>query len=409
MNHLLTLLLVIFSVTTLASSANNAQITDDFVTYVRIISPSIKINSPSEGATALNAIHNISRIMRNGSVPPSGILHKFTGISYGNSFLEKNAAPINHIVKQLTGRGDWCREGIENTDTHIADIGCGLGLSTASLIIQVGEIYEAEGWDLEFPIRIDLYDINPENQDALRALARLVNNAYPKYFNVTATTYDITKESLFTVYDVILALNVMHYIPENLWGLSVRNISDSMKNQGKLLVTVDYKTDESEELFTSGGISFAGAVFFTPNYYNVLLEEIEYIPGKSYPTSSIDLSKLNNLFTANFPVTMYWSGRQSVCPDYSLINKLLSLDSSTISLWPYQFNHSTLTQAILQHSDGSLLTAEANWPNELSRQAAGRNAGKFVSAGAMFIKSSSVDYFASSLHPDFALSVVAGS
>lgn len=388
MNHLLTLLLVIFSVTNLASSANNAQITDDFVTYVKIISPSTKINSPSEGITALNAIYNISHIMRNGGVSPSGILHKFTGISYGNSFLEKNAAPINHIVKQLTGRGVWCREGIENTDTHIADIGCGLGLSTASLIIQVGEIYEAEGWDLESPIRIDLYDINPENQEALRALARLVNKAYPKYFNVTATTYDITKESLFTVYDVILALNVMHYIPENLWGLSVRNISDSMKNQGKLLVTVDYKTDESEELFTSGGISFAGAVFFTPNYYNVLLEGIEYIPGKSYPTSSIDLSKLNNLFTTNFPVTMYWSGRQSVCQDYSLINKLLSLDSSTISLWPYQFNHSTLTQAILQHSDGTLLTAEANWPNELSRQAAGRNAGKFVSAGAMFIKSS---------------------
>lgn len=214
--------------------------------YLRCLSPGMHIPTLATPQEAFDCVCN-SIITE---IPTGSVTHSGSGLTYGKSFTAKNQAPVDFTVDLLTGRGSWCRDGIEGTDTNIADVGCGLGLSAVSLMSRVITTYTEGGWCLGHPIHFDLYDINPAHQPALQALATLVNTAYPEYFHVTATCHDVTNFLELDHYHVVLALNVMHYVPQTRWGEAIQSLEYSMKPGAMLLMTTDYaETPETGSAF----------------------------------------------------------------------------------------------------------------------------------------------------------------
>ena len=253
------LVILLFSVANAASSSEEPQHVKDLRTYVGSVSPGRTIGAIPENFTAKTAFTNLCIV--------SGELREVAHDSekpYGKSFNTKNKAPIEFTAELLTGCGSWGKDAIEGTCTNIADVGYGLGLSDLSLISVVSSIYEEDGWHLDHPIQFDLYDINPTHQPALQALARIVNEAYPEYFHVTADCGDITSFSTLNYYDVILALNVMHYIPEGSWHLALENIENAMKVGGMLLMTTDSISRHVSENVHRNSVFFPSCLSFFP-------------------------------------------------------------------------------------------------------------------------------------------------
>lgn len=193
-------------------------------TYVRYLG----ITLPSE----VNTSDEVLRIIL-GSIR-TGVYHQHVkeGSAYGYSFIGKNQPPIKYVVDLLTAQKKWERKTIETTSIRLADVGCGLGLSAISLVAHVVETYKRDGWTLSTPIKLDLFDISPEHQPALQALANFVNTAYDKYFRVTAVQCDITQQPIAAEnsYNISLLFNLMHYVPETKWRAALGNIVNAMKN-----------------------------------------------------------------------------------------------------------------------------------------------------------------------------------
>lgn len=163
--------------------------------------------------------------------------------SYGCSFTTKNEPPIQLIVHAITGKKSWKKEMLESLDSPItiADVGCGLGFSTISVVLQTLEIYEKDSWELKAPINIDLYDISSEHEEPLTALAALINMAFPKYFRIRIFVHDATQPfPVQNYYRLAMGLNFMHYVPQTNWALVLKNLENSMKKDGMLFLTVDH-------------------------------------------------------------------------------------------------------------------------------------------------------------------------
>lgn len=234
--------------------------------YLRWLNPGMHIPTLATRQEAFDCVCN-SIITE---IPTGAVTHSGSGLTYGKSFTAKNQAPVDFTASLLTGRGSWCRDGIEGTDTNIADVGCGLGLSAVSLMSRVISTYTEGGWCLGHPIHFDLYDINPAHQPALQALATLVNTAYPEYFHVTATCHDVTNFLELDHYHVVLALNVMHYVPQTRWGEAIQSLEYSMKPGAMLLMTTDYaETPETGSAF----FAYAFSVYDTKKRLETLVRD----------------------------------------------------------------------------------------------------------------------------------------
>jgi SAM-dependent methyltransferase len=295
------LVIFLFSVANAASSAEEPQHVKDLRTYVGFVSPGSGIDAIPENFTAKNAFTELCMVW----LGIEEVAHD-SEKPYGKSFTDKNEKPIEFTAELLTGCGSWGKDAIEGTCTNIADVGCGLGLSALSLIAMVSHGYEEDGWHLDHPIQFDLYDINPTHQPALKALARIVNAAYPEYFHVTADCGDITNSFEIDYYDVILALNVMHYIPEGSWHLALENIENAMKNSSYLLMTVDSVSRHVSADVRRNSVFFPSCLSFFPvgstvgdSTATVVRTDgssdylaKSYIPGETYTKDDVHVEKL---------------------------------------------------------------------------------------------------------------------
>jgi SAM-dependent methyltransferase len=228
--------------------------------------------------------------------------------SYGCSFTIKNEQPIQFIVHALTGRNSWKKELIEslNSPIAIADVGCGLGFSTISVVLQTLEVYEKDRWELKEPINIDLYDISSEHEEPLTALAALINMAFPKYFRIRTFVHDATEAfPKQNHYRLAMGFNFMHYVPQTNWSLVLKNLENSMKKGGMLFLTADHylcgldkeDADQLESsieehkspfvmptslLFSKRDGKAKGTLFANPKLLAVLKEGKENTPGHKY-------------------------------------------------------------------------------------------------------------------------------
>ena len=272
--------------------------------YLRCINPGVRIPRLETPQKAFEYV-GASIITE---IPDNSVTHSGSGFTYGKSFTKKNQEPISFVTSLLSCRCDGAYP-------NIADIGCGLGLSAVLFMSEVITTYKKNECNLARPIHFDLYDINPAHQQALQALAALVNAAYPEYFCVTAAVHDVTTAPLpKDYYHVVLAFNVMHYIPEVKWNSALTCIEDAMKTGAMLLITTDYaECPETGSVFFSYGCTLyhsikgleKGVAFFNEEGIEYLKNTVECIPGKSYPESDMDISKCEEIFRANANIGEY--------------------------------------------------------------------------------------------------------
>lgn len=156
--------------------------------------------------------------------------------SYGFSFFDKNDLTIDAIGGLLGGKSTWKKDIISNTQIAVADVGCGLGVGALRLIASMAKTYVDEDWHLAHPTVIDLYDLNPNNQPALRSLATLVNLAFPEFFRVSTAAVPYGENK----YNIICSLNTLHYIPEQVWPVVMRNFQVALKKGGLLFLSTDH-------------------------------------------------------------------------------------------------------------------------------------------------------------------------
>lgn len=361
------LVILLFSVVNAASSADSSaeepQHVKDLRTYVGSISSRAQLGAIPLRFDASDALDAIRDTMAGGGVDDAGVMHVSEKLTYGKSFITKNAAPVDFIVRLLTGRNILCREAIEDLNIRIADVGCGLGLSAISTVTQVVNTYKAEYWSLESPIQFDLYDINPAHQPVLQALARIVNAAYPEYFHVTAACHDITSYLKLDYYDAILALNVMHYIPEIIWHLALANLESALKNSSYLLMTTDTVSKyvsanvRKKSVFFTSRFSFFPVGFtandrtatavFTDGSSDYL--EKSYIPGETYTKDNVHVEKLVKMLSGlNYhKISLLVNGqRQDV--QVNEIKDLFANNAIQIYAGNYSFDVASLTKAVEQ-------------------------------------------------------------
>ena len=365
------------------SASVESELGEDFSLYIKTISPGSKIrNIPS---TPQNIFYNISETIKRGGVSINGVAHQ--NISFGRSFFEKNQAPVNSIARLLTGKSEWCRSGIECVETKMADIGCGLGVSAVNLIAQVVDIYEAEKWILDTPIQFDLFDIDPDHQPILRALARIVNAAYPQYFRITTGVRDVTEFVGVDKHDIVFSLHSMHYIPESKWPLAVSNIEETMKENAILLITTDY-AKKSDELFFTLGVSLDELVIITNKRCDFLNADTAYEPGKICDSTMIDPNRFRETIESE-GVTVYRNTPGRLTPESIRLNEIMERlkRTRTLVLWQYCFNERSLPTAIMQSIPADRLEiTPAGWTSELLKNLDGSPA----SAGIQLAKKSSV-------------------
>ena len=229
---------------------------------------------------------------------------------------------------------------------------------------EVIKTYRENGWCLDRPIHFDLYDINPVHQPQLQALARIVNAAYPEYFHVTAACHDITSFLKLDYYDVILALNVMHYIPEISWHLALENIESAMKNSSYLLMTTDTVSEyvsenvRKQSVFLPSCLSFfpvgstandrTATVVFTDGSSDYL--EKSYIPGETYTKDDINVEKLVKMLSGlkHQNISLLVNRQQQKVP-VNGIKKLFAKNAIQIYAGNYSFDVDSLIGAVQQN------------------------------------------------------------
>ncbi len=332
--------------------------------------------------------------------------HVKSGCAFGLSFNNKNKAPIDVVVELLTGQKVWKKETIEGINGFgIADVGCGLGLSAINFISRTVDFYKTNGWSLKAPIQLDLFDITPEHNKALEALAKLVNTAYPKYFMVRAFVHDAATPLPNKNYRIVLALNLMHYVPEESWGSVLKNIEDATMQKGMLFLTVDnYKghatttgelsaftqsASQTESPFCQATVLlFDGQL--TPekgtNLLNVSFTKVKkeakgstkQVPGGRYKFDEIDVDKFKTLVRRHMQIKvkktigLSQNGQQGK-HEFSLegILHLLEKERIVLQLSNYCFDENLLERAIFGTHKGSFKKLKFGWVNKLLKTSQG--------------------------------------
>jgi len=326
-----------------------------------------------------------------------------SGPQYGFSFVHKNKPPVAFVTDLMTGKKSWKKEDILYKAISIADIGCGLGFSAAYFISETVKAYSSEpGWNFQSPIKLDLYDITPAHQDALRPLAALVNAAYPEYFHVETFTHDAKDPLAKEKYRIVFALNLLHYVPEPTWPHVVRNIEDTLEKKGMFFVTTDHYhgytcTDQQCQRlemaakeraenpalspFVSSLVSLMnpehGEQFQTNvlnSCFNLFLKNpTMYVPGERKSAEEIDLEVVKSILRRSAKeylkpresIGLYDGKKLAETPIEEIIQRLKD-GSLAISLANYGFDDRLLEKAILTNSRGMLVRLKiSSWPKEL--------------------------------------------
>lgn len=332
-----------------------------------------------------------------------GHQHVKTGCGFGYSFNNKNEAPINAVVKLMTGQSNWKKETIEGiSDFSIADIGCGMGLSAVTLVSRIAEFYKANNWNLRSPIKLDLFDISPEHQGPLTAFAKLVNMAYPQYFRVRTYVHDaVAPFPEQNTYRIVLALNLMHYVPQDHWGMVLKNMEGSMQQYGMLFLTTDHYLSILDiapaiplmkQAAQSSNTPFCqttvllfdpqlgqdkGMNLFNVNFIDVIKRDepnkSKAIPGGRYQYDEIDLESLSQIAELHMQlcsrkaIPLYLNGKDGIqAVKLEKIIKLLKSGQIALQLSNYGFDDGLLTKAIAEsHPSSKLKKLQLGWVNSL--------------------------------------------
>ena len=325
--------------------------------------------------------------------------HVKDGCGFGYSFNNKNDAPINAVVELMTGKKNWKKETIEGlSDFSIADAGCGVGLSAVTLVSTIAEFYKTNKWTLKAPIKLDLFDISAEHQVPLFAFAKLVNMAYPQYFRVRTYVHDVAKPlPEQNTYRIVLALNVMHYMPQDHWGAALKNIEDSMQQSGMLFLTVDHycaitankitvEPSLQSARLTTSPFCMPTVLLFDPqlgqdkgtnlsntSFINIVNAKSKAIPGGRYKFDEIDVEELRKVITHHMELygkttsAIYLQGkscRQELKMDKIL--RLLSQGQLALQLSNYGFDDDLLEKAIAEsYPSGKLKKLKLGWVRDL--------------------------------------------
>lgn len=163
------------------------------------------------------------------------------GAIYGYSFIDKNLAATQLVSAVLKGEKHLSPDHIKENSVVIADLGSGLGVSAFLMMFDVIQGYQAKRWVLKAPLQLDLCDLIPKNVEALHRLGTMITRAYPQYVKVRSCLHDLTKDRLeASRYQIILSLNVLHYIPKETWPVVLDNMHQSLMERGLLLITTDH-------------------------------------------------------------------------------------------------------------------------------------------------------------------------
>ena len=247
--------------------------------------------------------------------------HHVKGHGYGNSFegdeWGRNGPSVAEIANVLTHPESLSRRpkaGEKPTPIAVADIGCGIGLTAAAVFQKLAKTYGANGTTLRAPIAFDLIDRLPENSAATKALAGIVNRAFPQYFHVNATTSNITEGiASARTYQFAYSLNVFHFIDVAKWGVAFKHIAAKMDPASSLLMTVDLLDSSSytaHRPVSPGGLPDR---FVIPqitvwdtalgrnegdaiaDFDNIGLSSTAQLPGKDWSPSEIDFDRLRRI------------------------------------------------------------------------------------------------------------------
>ncbi|MCX7343747.1 MAG: class I SAM-dependent methyltransferase [Proteobacteria bacterium] len=340
--------------------------------------------------------------------------HVNAGPSYGCSFTAKNEPPIQFIVHAITGKKSWKKEMLESLDSSItiADVGCGLGFSTISVVLQTLEIYEKDSWELKAPIHIDLYDISPEHKEPLIALAALINMALPKYFKIKTFVHDAVQPfPEQNYYRLAMGFNFMHYVPQTNWALVLQNLENSMKKGGMLFLTADHylcglDKDDADHLESS--IENYGSPFIIPtcllfskkggkangtqltnlDLKAVLKEDKENTPGHQYSFNDIHRENFLELSKAMLQKKPTPSSSELTAKEIEMFSagilRNLRLGELAIQLGCYRFNEELFESALGAYlgEESRLAKKELDWSKHLPKNSDGSPS----SVGMTFIK-----------------------
>ncbi len=340
--------------------------------------------------------------------------HVNAGPSYGCSFTAKNEPPIQFIVHAITGKKSWKKELIEslNSPIAIADVGCGLGFSTVSVVLHTLEVYEKDSWELKAPINIDLYDISSEHEEPLTALAALINMAFPRYFKIRTFVHDATQSfPEQNYYRLAMGFNFMHYVPQTNWALALQNLENSMKKGGMLFLTADHylcgldkeDADQLESsieeydspfvmptslLFNKRAGKAKGTQLANPKLLAVLKEGKENTPGHQYSFNDIHRENFLRLSKA-----MLLKKPTPSCPELTEeeierfsagLLRNLKLGELSLQLGCYRFNEELFESALGAYlgEESRLAKKELDWSKHLPKNSDGSPS----SVGMTFIK-----------------------
>ena len=371
-------------------------------TYIRYVKPGVGVRAEGD-ITPLDAFNTICQVI--GHHLPEGRVyhgHVTDGSAYGYSFTDKNQPPIEFVAGLLGSK--------KYRDTHmaIADVGCGLGLSAISFISMV-VAREAPA----SPISFDLFDINPEHQDALQSLAKLANMAHPRHFRVTAGVHDAADPLPLNRYNFIFAFNFMHYVQETKWGSTLENMVGAMKKDGMLLMItdhwlscvdhVDQKMALEESVRTVASPFFSAAVLvFDPrvgqekgtHIKNLKLISFlkggqEYIPGATCRYDQLDDEKFRELLSIHLAerckrtvVLFLGTADREEIPAERVI-ELIANGTLVVQIGSYTFDDILLERAVRQFiPEDRLKKAPFNWTQHLIKNPRGYSS----SVGITFIK-----------------------
>ncbi len=369
--------------------------------YINHIAPGVKIDRVDTDEDAFKAICEVMNVY----LTSGGVLHHHSkkGPDFGYSFTEKNRAPIEFVADMLTGKKSWKQETLQSTQMTIADVGCGLGLSALLLISKVTETYQKEGWTLSHPIQLDLFDVNHTHQSALQSLVKIINKGCP-YFQLTSSVQDVSSPFPHANhYKVVFALNLMHYVPEMAWRLSLENMVCSMKKNGLLFMTTDHYQSSTTHVdqctdFASHATK-ATSPFLLPcvllhmketssatsnkvrnlHFLPFLKAGINYSPAHSYGFDDIDEEALKKLFTHHLAerrrsTLCLFSETGTITEEVSPERMISYIQTGEVifEIGNYGFDDLFLQRAVRQFMDDSRLRElKSPWTKNLLKTALG--------------------------------------
>jgi len=162
--------------------------------------------------------------------------------SYGKSFPTRGNFAVCKVIELLKGL-----VASNKNSTILREYGSGYGFSTAKIVGDLpSKIIEN--------IKFEIGDINPKICDYLAKLKEdIIMPSKPNVVIGITENNDITAKikSNCMKYDVILALNVLHYISPDKWDDVFDNLNYSLKNNGKVVLSVDYPFSGDPNLDTS--------------------------------------------------------------------------------------------------------------------------------------------------------------